>query len=184
MGYRLKGERQNRFGSSKWKPEMAEQVFRYALLGVTQKQLAEFLGIGPSMLSYWMVNNEEFKDAFNRGKMEADANVAESWYKRAIGYDYVETKTTINRKGEMIVETTTKHIPGDPSCMHKWMAIRQRDNGWVEVSKSEHNINYTANINLQYVQEQLKDKKVYSTEELQQALQLSLKQITENAGSN
>jgi len=175
--------RQRKFSSSKWKEGMAEQTYRYSLLGVTYRQLAIFFKVDIDTISYWMINNPEFIEAFNRGKAEADANVVEAWYKRALGYDYIETKTYTNKNGEVSTEVTTKHVPPDTMAFVKWMNVRQREN-WAEISKTEHSINYSGTIDIKYVADQLKDTSKFSDEDLQFALKYSLKQLAEHAGNN
>ena len=174
--------RKNKFGSSKWKEGMAEQTYRYSLLGATHEQIATFFKVSKDTISYWLINNVEFAEAFNRGKMEADAKVAEAWYRSACGYDYVETKTYTNKHGEVSTEVTTKHVPPNPMACVKWMAIRQREL-WAEVSKSEH-ISYSTNVDIKYVVDQLKDRTKFSDDDLQFALKYGLKTIAiaENAG--
>lgn len=48
---------------TKWKPEFAEQVYNYTLLGATDEQLAVFLGVHVDTIYAWAASNPEFSEA-------------------------------------------------------------------------------------------------------------------------
>lgn len=176
--------RRRRFGSSKWKPEMVEQTYRYALLGATHKQLSEFFGVTVETIRYWLINNEEFANAFNKGKVEADAKVAEALYRKAVGYEYEETVEIKNRKGEVSrVETIRKYAHPDTTAALKWLAMRQREN-WTDVSKHEYQVAYSGEVDIKYVEEQLKNTKTFSDTDLKVALEYSMDKYLRDSGAN
>jgi hypothetical protein len=71
---------------SKFTPEMLPTVRDAARLGATECQLAAMLGIAVSTLSEWKASNAEFSDALKEGKAIADAEVAGSLFRRAVGF--------------------------------------------------------------------------------------------------
>lgn len=121
---------------SRWNDSRPREAFRLALLGATDKQIAEFFECNVQTVDYWKRKKPAFAKALRAGKMEADAKVAESFYKRATGYDVTENKV-VYKKGEPIVVEVTRHIPADPWSAHKWLSTRCRDSGWADVQKHE-----------------------------------------------
>ena len=77
---------------TKYKPEYNVLAYRYCLLGATDVDLAEFFGITEKTVIGWRKDYPEFLQAVLDGKVIADAKVAESFYKRAIGYEHPEDK--------------------------------------------------------------------------------------------
>src|SRR5712692_10426460 len=62
---------------SGYTPELAERAYRMSLLGLTDQELADFLGISGETLYSWKISYPEFRESITRGKIEADAHVAE-----------------------------------------------------------------------------------------------------------
>jgi len=79
-----------------------------------------------------------------------------------------------NKDGEIIrTEETTKKVHADTGAGLKWLALRQRDN-WTHTQLSEHTIKYAGEIDVNILQEKLKDKTQYTNEDLKAALEISL----------
>jgi len=70
-----------------YKPEYAELAFRYALLGMTNVEMAVSFDVSGATLANWGNEFPEFLDARARGRDEADGAVVASLYKRALGGD-------------------------------------------------------------------------------------------------
>ena len=70
-----------------YKPEYAELAFRYALLGMTNEEMAVSFDVSGATLANWANEFPEFLDARARGRDEADGAVVASLYKRALGGD-------------------------------------------------------------------------------------------------
>jgi len=109
---------------SAFKPEYVEQAYNYCLLGAIDSQLAEFFNVAESTLNLWKKKFPEFAAAMTRGKMLADATVAESLFKRATGYSHPETKVNVI-DGEVITTTLTKHYPPETLACIYWLKNRQ-----------------------------------------------------------
>ncbi len=67
-----------------YKPEMCEQVYRRCLLGATNEDLAEMLGITTTTIQDWKHKHPDFSAAIKAGKEEADEKVADSLYNQAL----------------------------------------------------------------------------------------------------
>jgi hypothetical protein len=153
---------------------MAEQAYRCALLGATDKQIAGVIGVDINTFDYFKRNRPEFLEALNRGKMDADAKVAEALYRRAIGYEVEEVDIKMYR-GEIIKTTFIKHYPPDSWAAVKWLTIRQRTH-WADIKVSE---NLQANININKF-----DFSELTTEELKMIKSIGLKQIASGTASD
>ena len=108
---------------SAWRPEFAEQAYKYCLLGATDIQMAEFFGVSNQTFNAWKKKQPDLLDALKRGKAVADANVAHGLYKRATGYEITEEVIkTVAGKIERV--ETTKHFPPDTAAAFIWLKNR------------------------------------------------------------
>lgn len=113
--------------NSKYKPEYDELAYNYALLGASDKKMAEFFDVAESTFYLWKNEHPSFSEALSRGKSQADAMVAKSLYHRAIGYSHPETKIA-TRDGQ-ITDTldVEKHYAPDTAAASLWLRNRQPD---------------------------------------------------------
>ena len=71
-----------------YKKEYAEQAMRLCLLGATDQEMAGFFSVSEQTINTWKGKHPSFLESMRKGKIEADANVAERLYERAIGSDF------------------------------------------------------------------------------------------------
>lgn len=118
-------------------PSMNDAARKLALLGLTNEEMAEFFGIHVSTFYRWMTEWSAFREAVNDGKVIADANVADSLYKRATG-EIVELEKVVkhHETGEHVVIKYKSYIPGDTGAAMNWLKNRRRQN-WQD--KVDHN---------------------------------------------
>jgi hypothetical protein len=157
-----------------WNDDRPRQAFKLALLGCTDKEMADVMGIDIMTFDKWKREKARFRKSIKKGKDEADSEVAYSLYKRAVGYTVVEDHVT-QVKGTVIVTPVRRHIPGDVTAQVKWLNSRQRGR-WTEIQR--HEITQT-NLNIMKV-----DINGLKKEELELIRKLQLSQLTENAGGN
>jgi hypothetical protein len=72
---------------SKYKPEYCEQAYKFCLLGCTDVELSDFFGITERTLNRWKHDHSEFCQSLKDGKENADNEVAQSLYNKAVGGD-------------------------------------------------------------------------------------------------
>lgn len=104
-------------------------IRKIALLGLSQAESAEYLGISPSLFSHWLRDHQEARIAWNEGARVVDADVANALLKSALGYNY--TKTTLKERDgseDSYEETTVEdmHVQGNVHAQMFWLANRQR----------------------------------------------------------
>lgn len=75
---------------TKYHPSMIGKAYEACILGATNKELAEHLGIGERTFNSLMVRYEQFRRAVKRGRRGVDTDVAHALYDKAIGAEYVE----------------------------------------------------------------------------------------------
>ena len=110
---------------SKYKAEYAEQAYKLCLLGATDKDMADFFEVDEATINRWKEAHNEFRESLKKGKMMADATVAQKLYHRAIGYEHNEIITAsfqgqITDKMEVV-----KHYAPDPTAAIFWLKNRQ-----------------------------------------------------------
>ncbi len=110
-----------------YKEEFNEQAHKLCLLlGATDKQLADYFEVSEKTINTWKAKHPEFLQSIKEGKEFADAKVAESLYKRALGYTHPEEKIFCS-EGQIVTHETEKHYPPDTGAAMAWLKNRQKD---------------------------------------------------------
>lgn len=100
----------------------------FALLGLTNKQIANAFDIEERTFDNWKREHIELLSALKDGKEIADGKVAKSLYLRANGYKHKAVKMFYDKeRGEVIKEEYIEHYPPDPTSMIFWLKNRQPD---------------------------------------------------------
>lgn len=125
---------------SKYKAEYAEQAQKLSLLGATDIEIADFFGVNEATLNRWKKTHKDFCVSIKRGKIMADAEIAEKLYYRASGYSCAEDKI-FNNQGVPLVVPTKKQYPPDTTAAIFWLKNRQperwRDKQEVQLEVTE-----------------------------------------------
>ena len=109
---------------SKYKPEYADQAKKLCMLGMTDKEMADFFGVAESTLNLWKTVHPEFSESLKGGKDLIDAQVAAKLFHRAIGYEHPEDDIrAVN--GEIVITPMVKHYPPDTTAAIFWLKNRQ-----------------------------------------------------------
>lgn len=110
-----------------------ELIKKYYRFGLTDKQVAELIGIAERTLNDYK-KNEGFLQSLKKEKVFADVEVIASLYKRATGYEYDEvyqeglpSKDGTDKITIKTIKKTRKHIAADPTSIIYWLRNRQ---GW------------------------------------------------------
>jgi hypothetical protein len=113
-----------------YRPEFATQAYHLALLGATNPDVARALGVATSTVDLWIKEKAEFSGALKRGREAADANVAKSLYRRALGYSHKAVKIiTVAQGGNMGSEVEEipyiERYPPDTTACIFWLKNRR-----------------------------------------------------------
>ena len=98
---------------------------KLAKLGAKDADIAEVFGVSESTLNLWKTKYPEFSEALKAGKLIADAEVAESLYQRAIGYEHDDVDIRVVDK-EIVQTPIRKYYPPDTTAAIFWLKNRQR----------------------------------------------------------
>lgn len=110
------------------------------LLGLTNKQIADYMGISAKTLYQWAKENKTFCNALNRSRKEVVNEVVGALYKKCMGYDYeevVEDWRIVD--GEMCLvgkKKNKKHTAPDIQAIIFYLKNRDREN-WSERPSEE-----------------------------------------------
>jgi hypothetical protein len=110
---------------TKYKKEYNELAYKLALLGATDKEMSDILNVSESTLNLWKQKEPEFSESIKKGKVEADAEIAQSLYKRALGYTYEEEKTEQLTNGKKRITIICKEVPADIAAINIWLKNRR-----------------------------------------------------------
>ena len=106
--------------------------------GLIEVEIAKRLGISMTTLKDYKNRYPTFMSALKRGKEVIDYEVEQKLLKRAMGYNYVETKVTTDPEGGETTSTTNKHVLPDTTAQIFWLKNRKpkewRDKQELEVN--------------------------------------------------
>jgi len=110
---------------TKYKQEYAEQARKLCLLGSTDSELADFFEVEESTINNWKHDFPEFLESIKKGKAQADADVADRLYQRAMGYEHDEVDIKMFA-GQVIKTPIRKIYAPDPTAAIFWLKNRQK----------------------------------------------------------
>lgn len=125
-----------------YKEEYNDQAYKLCLLGAIDTQLADFFGVCEKTINTWKKDRPGFLQSINKGKIIADAEIAEALYHRAKGYEHPavhilrNTVKKFDEKGKLSSEETeplivdiVKHYPPDTAAAFIWLKNRSKFGG-------------------------------------------------------
>ena len=102
-----------------------------ASVGKNRDEIAALMEISRDTLYSWQKRWPEVKAALDHGAVEANAEVVASLFRRAVGYEFEETRTTVRKlpdgTQETKVEKIKKHVAPDPTSLIFWLKNRCPD---------------------------------------------------------
>jgi hypothetical protein len=118
-------EKKNERGRpTKYKKEYSVQVEKLCKLGATDKEIADFFEVTEQTINNWKTDHSDFFESIKKGKLLADAEVAEKLFQRATGYSHPDVHIS-SYEGSITVTDITKHYPPDPTSGIFWLKNRQ-----------------------------------------------------------
>lgn len=123
--------------NSAYQPEYAEQARKLCLLGATDKEIADFFGVSDRTIYNWKNEHPAFLQATIAGKIIADAEVADSLFRRATGEHVLIEKLVKKEDGSYEAMRIKQYIPADPNASFKWLLNRRRQD-WTDKHEVVH----------------------------------------------
>lgn len=109
---------------TKYSPALAEKIIELYRNPVTDKQVAEIVGIDEKTLNNWKRKHPEFFLSIKMSKAEIDGLVEHALFSRAVGYTHVEEKVFCSF-GEIVTHKSLKHYPPNVTAAIFWLLNRQ-----------------------------------------------------------
>lgn len=114
--------------------------------GLSEKQMAENLGISQSTLKHYKDVLPEFGALFKKTKQRLDlVHMVNAYQRRAEGYTTIEEvkEYKIDKDGNKVlwkIQERERHIPGDARAMENWINLRMADDPlWGKLRDVMHN---------------------------------------------
>ena len=108
-------------------PEGLTLLEGWARDGLTDEQIAHNVGITAKTLYEWKNKYGEISEALKKGKEVVDIQVENALLKRALGYDFQETRVEKSDKDGTKIIQALKHIPADTTAQIFWLKNRRPD---------------------------------------------------------
>ena len=121
---------------SRYLKRFDDVVYKLCLLGSTDEQIAEIIGVSVATLNIWKIKHPTFVESLKRGKAHADSCVAQALFLRACGYTHPQVKVFCN-DGDIVTYDGFKHYPPDTAACFIWLKNRA---GWKDKQEHEHGI--------------------------------------------
>lgn len=159
--------------------KMANRILMLTKLGAMQREIATAIGISVKTLESWLRDREDIREAYDKGRLIHDHGVEESLLKRAMGYEYEETKIVsgVDSIGRPYEHTTVRMVQvlPDPTSMIFWLKNRNPAK-WADTQHHKISSNVEVNINNTLKLDTLSDQE----REMVQAI--ALKQLSGTSG--
>lgn len=98
---------------------------------MTEEQIAKKLGISRRSLEKYKQQHEELRTALLKGREDLVIELKETLKRKAQGFHYKETKTTIRKDGDKtirVIEEFEKYAPPDTGAIH--LLLKNLDETW------------------------------------------------------
>ena len=111
---------------TRFDPALCDLVRDYCLLGASLGEVAALLDVHPSTIALWRKKYPAFNEAMLAGREIADAAVARSLYRRAIGYEHPDVHIAVV-DAQVVQTPTVKRYPPDTAAAFIWLQNRRPD---------------------------------------------------------
>lgn len=104
--------------------------------GLTQKQIADNLGINVDTLIEYKKKYPDFSEALKKGKEVVDIEVENALLKRALGYTITLYEEKVDKDGCVHNLKKDVHVPGETTAQIFWLKNRKPKN-WKDKQNTE-----------------------------------------------
>ncbi len=127
---------------TKYRVEYNDQARKLCLLGYIDTELADFFGVCEDTIHEWKKRYPAFSESIAAGKDRADAEVADSLYRRATGENIIVEKAFKDSEGNYQAVKLSQFVPGEVQAQRLWLLNRRKGN-WRDKVETEHSGNVT-----------------------------------------
>ncbi len=108
---------------TKYRPGYCKVAREMCERGATNADLAAHFGVALSTIWLWQTTHTEFFESCKLGKAVADERVKQSFYMRAVGYEYDAVKV-MQSEGTPVYAPYREHVPADVTAGKFWLMNR------------------------------------------------------------
>lgn len=124
---------------TKYQDHYPDQARKLCLLGATDQELADFFDVCEATINNWKLEHPEFLESIKRGKLQADADVADRLFQRAMGFEHDDVHVS-NYQGLVTLTPIRKIHAPDTTAAIFWLKNRQSKQ-WRDKQEVEHSGN-------------------------------------------
>jgi len=133
--------------------DINEKAYKLSLLGLTDEEMCTFFDISWQTWFNWQNRFPKLKEAIQKGKTDADSEVAYTVYRKATGTffhddvhilsnrvnEYDDEGKIVRSYTEPLIVPIIKHYPPDTACALFWLKNRskRRKDPWLEIQRTE-----------------------------------------------
>lgn len=132
-------------------PDGITRLEAWARDGLTDEQIAAKMGISTKTLYEWKKTYSNICEALKRGKEVVDVEVENALLKRAMGYEYTETRTETADDGTVKTIVMQKTMPPDTTAQIFWLKNR-RPAVWRDKQQVEHSTDKPFEVNIRVIE--------------------------------
>ena len=132
-------------------PDGITRLEAWARDGLTDEQLVAKIGITATTLYDWKNKYPVISEALKRGKEVVDVEVENALLKRAMGYEYTETRTETADDGTVKTIVMQKTMPPDTTAQIFWLKNR-RPAVWRDKQQVEHSTDKPFEVNIKVIE--------------------------------
>lgn len=115
---------------SKYSKLELKKIYKLALLGLKNEELAEFCDVDYVTFLKWLDRKDpehrpELVEVLFNARAGADAVMVDRLFQRGLGFSHEETKFFMNSKGQILSVQTTKQYPPDTAAAIYWLNNRR-----------------------------------------------------------
>ena len=133
-------------GGEKWHDGIPDQIRRLvgrSKSGLTDKEVAEHLGVDIRTVHRWKKTHPEFQKALIETKATLDSRVELSLYRVAIGYRYTEVEVTLEDGKVTKRIEREREVPPNVAAIRLWLTNRDGAN-W----RDKQDVNVTGDLTI------------------------------------
>jgi hypothetical protein len=161
---------------TKYTDSIPQQIYTMATLALTIEQMARSLNISVSTLNTWLRDRPGVREAYEKGKWEADFAVEQVMQRKVMGYEYDRTKeySGVDSLGREWTRTVTETVRVEPdtTALIFYMKNRHPDRWRESITQA----------NLTQVNVQNMDLSMFSEDERKMMRQMAIKRLANENG--
>ncbi len=107
-----------------------DEILEWLQLGATEKEIAENLGVNQKVFCKYKKQYSELNDLIKKGRKQPVQAIKAALFKKAVGFQYTESKKIDSEKNGVTIETYTKYSLPDPTAAMMLLKHWDKEEEW------------------------------------------------------